>query len=151
MLPRPIRHRRGRREDFVAIMEVLAASGVATPPPDRATLRRFRGIIADLGTDLYVALSGARVVGFVHVTYARQITVGTRARMEALVVAPDARRQGIGSSLAKLACQRAERRGCRDLRSSTLGSTSTARQFLARNGWLPAGEEFRVDLAGPAK
>src|SRR5262249_30860791 len=91
MLPRPIRHRRGRRTDFVEIAGILAASEVPAPVPDRATLRRFRRIVSDLGADFYVALLDERLVGFVHVTYARQLAEAPRARVEALVVAPGAR------------------------------------------------------------
>ncbi len=144
MLSRPIRHRRGRRGDFAAIVEVLAASGISAPPPDRSALRRFRRIVADLGADLYVALAGVRLVGFVHVTYTRHIVLGTRARIEALVVAPDSRRSSVGRSLVQLARQRAVRRGCSELRCSA--GTAAARHFLTGTGWQSAGDEFRVDL-----
>jgi GNAT superfamily N-acetyltransferase len=146
-----IRHRRGRRTDLFAILGVLAASELPTPVPDRATLRRFRRLIADLGNDLYVALLEERLVGFLHVSYARQLAAAARARVEALVVAPEARGRGVGSSLAELARRRAERRGCHDLSYSTTSSTPRAAPFLIRQGWRSDGEVFRLDLAsGPA-
>lgn len=150
MSPEPIRHRRGRRTDFVAIIEILAVSGIPVPPPDRRTLRRFRRIIADLETDLYVVLVGTRLGGLVHVTYARHITLGTQGRIEALVVSPDLRRRGIGSSLATLALRRAKRRGCYELCCRVEAPLLAARQFLARQGWQPAGEEFRIGFAEQA-
>jgi GNAT superfamily N-acetyltransferase len=151
MLAGPIRHRRVRRTDFVAVLEVLSSSGLPIPPADRAVLRRFRRLASDLGSDFYVALAGERVVGFVHVTYARQLTVGMRGRIEALVVAPDARRDGVGTSLVTLARQRARRRGCHDLRCTPDGAENGIRPFLTRNGWRVEGQEFRVDVAEPAQ
>jgi GNAT superfamily N-acetyltransferase len=151
MVVGPIRHRRVRRTDFVDVLAVLGASGLPVPPTDRSLLRRFRRLASDLGADFYVALAGERVVGFVHVTYARQLAVGMRGRIEALVVAPEARRDGVGTGLAALARQRARRRGCHDLRCTpdTLGEE--IRPFLARNGWRAEGQEFRVDLDDPAQ
>jgi GNAT superfamily N-acetyltransferase len=146
MLPRPIRHRRGRRTDFVEIAGILAASDAPVPVPDRATLRRFRSIVSDLGADFYVALFEERLVGFVHVTYARQLADAPRARVEALIVAPAARRNGVGSALAGLARSRAERRGCRDLSYAAGALPPEAAPFLARQGWSAAGEVFQLSL-----
>ena len=141
-----ISYRRARRTDFTAIVQVLGASGLPTPAPDRPTLRRFRRLIADLGTDLYIAEASGRLVGFVHLTYVRDITVGTRARMEALVVSPDVRRRGIGSSLTLLARRRGRRRGCHELLCSAAPSIVAVREFLAHDGWQPSGEGFCATL-----
>jgi len=134
--------RRGRRTDFTAVMNVLAASGVAVPPPDRATLRRFRNIVADLGTDLYLAMVDGTVAGFVHVTYARQLTVLPQARLDQLVVAAAFRRRGIGSALLAFARHRARRRGCADLSCALLSGSAPARQFLEKAGLELTGEWF---------
>ena len=53
--------RRGRRTDFTAVMALLAASGGTVPVPDRATLRRFRQLVADLGGDPTRAFSQPRL------------------------------------------------------------------------------------------
>jgi GNAT superfamily N-acetyltransferase len=151
MLAEPIRHRRVRRTDFAAVMGVLGASGLPVPPPDRALLRRFRRLASDLGSDFYVALVGERVVGFVHLTYARQLTQAMKGRVEALVVAPEARRDGVGTSLATLARRRARRRGCSDLRCTADLQAEGIRPFLTRNGWRAEGDEFRVDLGDTAQ
>lgn len=147
MLAGPIRHRRGRRTDLFAILKILAASELTTPVPDRATLRRFRRLVADLGSDVYVALLEERLVGFIHVTYARQLADAPRGRVEALVVAPEARGRGVGASLAALARRRAERRGCHDLSYCSTPSTLRAGTFLTRQGWRSDGEVFRLELA----
>jgi len=65
-------------------MEILASSDLPVPPPDRATLRRFRHVVADLGSDFYVATIDERLVGVVHATYARQIATYPLARIELL-------------------------------------------------------------------
>jgi GNAT superfamily N-acetyltransferase len=135
MLPRPHRIRRARRTDFVAVMELLATSGVPVPPADRATLRRFRRIVADLGADLYVAAIDEKIVGIVHVTYARQLTGPARAHVEALLVAPPVRRRGIGSSLQAFIISRACRRGCDTLVWAAPAAASETSGFFGALGW----------------
>lgn len=152
MHPRPIRHRRARRTDFDAIGVILAASGLPVPAPGRAALRRFRRLIADLGADLYVAETDARVLGVVHITYTRHLNGAPQARLEVLAVAPAARGQGVGRGLAALAAARARRRGCASLRCSAAVATDGARALLDRRfGWRAVGEEFEFDLADPAQ
>src|SRR5262245_20949376 len=108
----PVCIRRGRRTDFTAVMQLLAASNVAVPVPDRATLRRFRHLVNDLGTDFYVALVDGALAGLVHVSYVRQLASAPVARLETLVVAVTLRRCGVGSSLLRFAQRRARQRGC---------------------------------------
>jgi GNAT superfamily N-acetyltransferase len=142
-----MRIRRGRRTDFVAVMQVLAASGIAVPPADRATLRRFRNIVADLGNDLYVAaIDGRTLAGLVHVTYARQLTAQPRARLDQLVVADPFRRRGIGAALLTWVQERARRRGCMLLSCTPPRPPGPAREFLHKAGLRPMGEYFVKEL-----
>jgi GNAT superfamily N-acetyltransferase len=150
MFHQPIRHRRARRTDFDAVSAILAASGLPAPQPERAGLRRFRRLVADLGADFYVAEIAARVVGLVHVTYGRRLIGGAHARLELLVVAPETRGQGVGRSLIQLAASRARRRGCAALRC-TAAPDDQAAQFLGRVGWRPAGQELEFDLTDLAQ
>lgn len=150
MFPALIRHRRARRTDFAALTAILAASGLPASAPERAALRHFRRVVADLGSDLYLAVADARAVGIVHVSYARQLSGRPHARLEQLVVAPDVRRRGIGKGLVALAAMRARRRGCVALRCGTATETDEGRAFLDRAGWRRAGEEFMLDLTDPA-
>lgn len=145
---RPIRHRRCRRTDFAEVARLLSDAGLPAPVPDRATLRRFRRMVGDLGSDLYVAVRDERVVGFVHVSYARRIALGGTARVELLVVAPAERRSGVGSSLVELIRQRARRRGCIDVRCAV--SAGASHEFLTGQGWQVVGDELRGDLATAA-
>jgi GNAT superfamily N-acetyltransferase len=140
------RIRRGRRTDFVAVMNLLAASEVAVPPPDRATLRRFRNIVADLGADFYLALVDETLAGLVHVTYARQLTTGPRARLDQLVVADAFRRRGVASALLAFVQRRARKRGCTTLCCPLHPTSSAARLFFESTGFGVRGEWFIRNL-----
>lgn len=142
----PVRCRRARRTDFIELVRVLAESARPVPPADHATLKRFRRLVSDLGADLYVAVDDERPVGFVHVTYARQLATAARARIEALVVTPQARRRGTGSALLALAVERARRRGCERIDVADPPSPE-ARAFLAARGWPQGDTIFSLHLA----
>ena len=139
--------RRGRRTDFTAVMQLLAASGVALPAPDRATLRRFRNLVNDLGTDFYLALVDGALAGLVHVTYARQLSAVPLARLEQLLVAKPLRRHGVGTALLAFVQQRARRRGCGALSCVLAPTEWPARQLLEKAGLRPDGESFAMPLA----
>jgi GNAT superfamily N-acetyltransferase len=142
--------RRGRRTDFTAVMSLLAAGGMAVPAPERATLRRFRQVVADLGGDFYLAAVDDVVVGLVHVTYARQLAAPPGASLDQLVVAPPYRRCGIGSALLAFAERRARQRGCDTFALVVPHTTNTAvRSFLERSGLAPSGETFVRALRVP--
>jgi ribosomal protein S18 acetylase RimI-like enzyme len=145
MEPSPIRLRRVRRADSAAVGALLAAAGAGTLPLDRATLRRFRRLVADLGADCYLAERDGALVGLVHVTYTRHFFEGQRATLALLVVDPDARRQGIGQALTDLALRRARRRGCRVLTCYS-AEREAAAAWLRRLGWRDAGGQLQVDL-----
>jgi GNAT superfamily N-acetyltransferase len=151
MLPRPIRHRRARRTDFAATRALLSVTGILVPAADRTELRRFRHLVADLGSDLYVAVRDERVVGIVHVTYTRHLLHGWDAELSVLVVAPEERRGGIGRSLAALAVSRARRRGCRRLLCRPEVGAADAPAFLGALGWRTSGARFEIDLPGPSQ
>jgi GNAT superfamily N-acetyltransferase len=135
--------RRGRRTDFTAVMALLAQGAGTVPVPDRATLRRFRQLVADLGGDFYLALVDDAVVGLVHVTYARQLAAPPSALLDQLVVVPRVRGRGIGSALLAFAERRARQRGCDALATPVPhDATPGVRDFLARRGLAPDGEHF---------
>ncbi|MFN8626616.1 MAG: GNAT family N-acetyltransferase [Candidatus Binatia bacterium] len=136
--------RRGRRTDFTAVMELLAEEGVPLPPADRTTLRRFRRLVADLGTDFYVAVIDGRIEGLVHVTYARQLTQGATATLERLVVAEACGDNGIGMALLRFAQRRARNRGCARFSCALPASAHDRREFLERSGLEAHGEWLAV-------
>jgi GNAT superfamily N-acetyltransferase len=142
--------RRARRTDFTAVMGLLAASGAAVPAPDRATLRRFRQVVADLGGDFYLALVDDAVVGLVHVTYARQLAAPPSALLDQLVVTAQSRRCGIGSALFAFVEKRARQRGCVAFTCVAPDADLAARAFLAKVGLAPAGQRFVKPLCDGA-
>jgi GNAT superfamily N-acetyltransferase len=115
------------------------------PPADRVTLRRFRRLVAEQGADVYVALSDDQAVGFIHVTYARQLAGAARARIEALVVrGPQA--QAAGRLLLDLAVRRARKRGCAGFYWLPAGSCDAAHGVIDAGGWRSAGDVLYFDL-----
>jgi GNAT superfamily N-acetyltransferase len=134
-----VRIRRGRRTDFTAVMQLFAASGMPVPPPERATLRRFRQLVADLGADFYLALVDGALAGLIHVTYVRQLAAPPAARVEQLVVALALRHCGIGSSLLRFAQQRARQHGCGTLSCAPADAAPAAGPFLEKGGLTAHG------------
>ncbi len=142
-----IQIRRGRRTDFTVVMGLLAQGGLPLPPADRATLRRFRLLVADLGTDFYVATVDGTMVGLVHVTYARQLSQGPAAILDRLVVAAPFRGRGIGTALLEFAQQRARKRGCATFSCALPPTAHGRRGFLERSGLEAQGEWLVVRWA----
>ncbi len=143
--------RRCRRTDFTSVMTLLAASGIPVPPPDRATLRRFRSLVADLGADFYLAEVDGTLAGLIHVTYARQLTLAPRAVFEQLLVAERFRGRGVGTALVDFARGRAQRRGCTTLRCAPPGpAQSAATGFLEKTGMHAGGKWFAQELSAPS-
>jgi GNAT superfamily N-acetyltransferase len=147
---RPIRHRRARRSDFDAIRAIMVSAGLPVPAPERAALRQFRRVVADLGADVYVADVDACVLGVMHITYTRPLSGPPRAHLELLAVASDARGRGVGRSLATFAAARARRRGCVALQCGA-PPTDGGRTFFARTGWRGNGVLLEFDLVNPAQ
>jgi len=139
-------HRRVRRRDFAALVGLYAASGLPAPVPDRATLRRFRRIVADLGVDFYVAVERERIVGMIHVVYTRHLGDGLHAEVIAWLVDSQRRRLGVGAALLDLATQRARKRQCQTLTIAPGVAADAIAPALLRRGWQVPGATFRIDL-----
>jgi GNAT superfamily N-acetyltransferase len=148
MPSRPIRVRRVRRSDFDALTALLDASELSVPGDDRQRRSRFRRLVADLGSDPYVALVDDQLCGVIHVSYARHLLADQQATLELLVVAPAMRRHGVGRALAAAAVTRARARGCRRLHCRGLPAGGGA--FFTALGWHAAGERVQFDLAAGA-
>lgn len=144
MPSRPIRVRRVRRSDFDAVTDLLAAAALSLPGDDRMRRSRFRRLVADLGSDPYVALVDDQMCGIVHVSYARHLLAEQQATLELLLVAPAMRRHGVGRTLLAAAAARARSRGCRRLHCRRL--PALAAPFFSAIGWHGAGEQIQFDL-----
>lgn len=119
-------------------MGLVAACGLPVPPPDRATLRRFRALVADLGGDFYIAEVDGTITGLVHILYGRRLTHLPHARIDLLLVAPSADRRGLTAALLKFAHRRAGKRNCALLTYDLEVADDDAQALLSESG-------FRVD------
>jgi len=134
-----VRVRRGRRGDLPRVLALLGREAA----PHSARLHRR--VVADLGTDLYVAedASGA-VVGLVSIVYSGSLFRGglaarlDGARASASAAAP------VLDGLVAFAERRARRRGCPRLEASLDGDPQLRTVLLARG--YRAGEVLVTDL-----
>ena len=136
-----VRVRRGRRDD---LPRVLALLGRESGP--RAT-RLYRRVVADLGTDLYVAEdAGGEVVGLVSIVYSRSLfRGGLAARLDAARASPSPLLDG----LIAFAERRARRRGCQRLEATLDGGDPVLHTALRARGYRGA-DALVADLGTPA-
>jgi GNAT superfamily N-acetyltransferase len=134
-----VRVRRGRRRDFAQVRSLVDAAA-------RAHLERvFRRIVADLGTDVYVAESGdGEIVGLIAVTYARSLVRGGISAM--LDGARTRRERDILDGLVAFAEERARKRGCDRLTAWVAPDDADLRATLVARGYR-AGDLLVAELA----
>lgn len=82
----------------------------------------------------FVATLGDDVVGFVRITTVQK-PWGLSCEMDTLVVAGDARGQGIGAMLVDTVEQEARSLGARAMRANVLSSNAGGREFYETNGY----------------
>lgn len=102
-----------------------------------------------------VATLGDEVVGYLVLLLAGTprdpATVpGPRARVDALVVAPSARRAGIGRRLIEEASRRAVAFGAQDLVLTVWSGNEGAEAFYGALGFAPLARVLRLDLDRPS-
>jgi len=132
--------RRGRRCDVAQVAHVLGGDAAVRLE------RGLRRILADLGTDVYVAEDGAgTIVGIVAVAYARSLV---RGGLQAMLDGARTRSRPAGpvlTGLVALAEERARRRGCRRLAAWVDAGEEDLRAALLARGYRP-GELLVTDL-----
>jgi len=131
--------RRARRTDFTAVMQLMVVAAQPVPVADRATMRRFRNMVNDLGADFYLAFRGTELVGLVFATHTRRLAVPPLVRVEQLVVSPLAE-SSTATALLDLVRSRAAKRGC----SEWVVSADAAVQ----SGSGPL-EDLQLSVSGP--
>ena len=125
-----LRVRRGRRCDLAQVRALLGTSG------DDRLERVFRRIVADLGTDVYVAEDdGGEIVGLVAVVYARSLV---RGGLSATLDGARARREPARPLLERLVAfaeERARKRGCARLAARVAPDEADLRAALVARGY----------------
>jgi hypothetical protein len=135
------RVRRGRRRDLPQLAALLGCDAAGW----RA--RTFRRILADLGTDVYVAEDGGgELVGMVSVVYARSLAHGGLCALLDAARARHERAHALLGALVAFAEERARKRGCRRLTACIEPDDAALRALLLARGWA-AGERLVTELA----
>jgi hypothetical protein len=133
--------RRGRRRDLVQVQAFLGAEA------GEWLARHFRRIIADLGSEVYVAEdAGGKIIGVVSVLYARSLMRGGLSALLDGARVRNAEGPEVLVGLVAFAEERARRRGCRRLAAWVGGEDADLRAALLARGYR-AGELLVTELA----
>ncbi len=139
--------RRARAADLDAVCELLAQlpiDGRAAIPADAAG-RVFDAILRQRGRSLLVAESDGTVVGTADLVIVANLTHGCRSfgLVENVVVAPDARRHGIGRALMERVVSDAQAAGCYKVQLLSNTERTDAHDFYAAIGFELRAAGFR--------
>ena len=122
---------------------------LGTEAPERLA-RFYRRIIADLGTDVYVAEDArGEIVGLVALVYARSLVRGGLSATLDGAHARHAPARALVDGLVAFAEERARRRGCRRLTAWVGAEDVELRAALLARGYR-AGELWVTELGGTA-
>lgn len=122
------------------LLEVLFEQEAEFRPDREAQGRGLAQIIGNPEIGLILAARrDGRVVGMISILFTVSTALGGRvALLEDLVVAPDARGAGIGSSLMAQAIRCARSNGCRRITLLTDRDNEPAQRFYQRHGFAPS-------------
>jgi ribosomal protein S18 acetylase RimI-like enzyme len=115
---------------FAALIPQLSSS---SPPPDAGQLE---AIVASPDTVLYIARLDGQVVGSLTLVLYR-IPTGTKAWIEDVVVASEARGHGVGEALNRAAIAEAAHRGAKNVSLTSRPSRDAANRLYRRLGFEP--------------
>jgi ribosomal-protein-alanine N-acetyltransferase len=114
------------------LADVLAIERVSFPTP--WSERTFRNLMRRANARLWVAESGAGVLGYAVAWFA-----GPEAELGGLAVTPEARRRGIGRTLVKAVLEDARSCGIRLVFLEVRESNAAARRLYERAGFETVG------------
>ena len=120
-----------------ALLSILFTQEADFTPNDEAQRRGLARIInnPDIGL-IVVARQNGKVVGMVNLLYTVSTALGERvAILEDMIVSPDARGAGIGSSLLEQAIHLARVSGCKRITLLTDSSNKSAQRFYQQHGF----------------
>ncbi|MCE6999262.1 GNAT family N-acetyltransferase [Saccharothrix sp. S26] len=145
--------RRATAEDVPAIVALLADDqlGASRETPDDLApyLRAFEAVDAAGHEVLAVAERDGEVVGTLQLTVLRGLSRrgATRAQVEGVRVASQARGQGVGERLLRWAVDEAEARGCAVVQFTSDKTRTDAHRFYRRLGFVASHEGFKLALS----
>lgn len=137
---REVRLRPATADDVSEIMPLLAQLGYEMAQEEAG--RRVHEVLAAPDHALLAAESGARVVGLLHVFVRPAVENPREAVVEALVVADDCRRAGVGRRLMAAAERWGAERGCRSVALSSNIVRAPAHAFYAALGYRVAATAY---------
>jgi ribosomal protein S18 acetylase RimI-like enzyme len=123
---------------------VLAFWGMAAQPTSTDSAEALHGLLERDPGALIVAVADDRVVGSVIAGWD-----GWRGSVYRLAVAPDHRRQRLGTSLLRAAEERLAELGARRLHAIVIGTESRAVAFWAATPWEHQRGQLRYVTNGP--
>jgi GNAT superfamily N-acetyltransferase len=111
-------------------------------------LAAYHDIESDPRTALYVAQVNDSVVGTFQLTVLRHMIHrgGLAAQIEAVHVAAQSRRRGIGEAMVRFAIEQARKRGCRRIQLTSDKRRKDAHRFYERLGFVASHEGMRLAL-----
>jgi GNAT superfamily N-acetyltransferase len=105
-------------------------------PVDSATLRARIASLTAAGHGVFVACHAERVIGWIHVSAVQHMQSEPRAEIGGLVVAADARGEGVGALLVKRAEQWARDHGLGSVLVRSQVMREAAHRFYLREGYV---------------
>lgn len=134
--------------DLPRLLELYRLLDVGPEPVLGAEQARriFEALTADPDHAIFVAESGAGVVGTFALIFLGGLAHGARSHaiVEDVVVATEARGQGIGEAMMRFAMQRCAERRCYKLALSSHLRREEAHRFYERLGFAKHGYSFLV-------
>ncbi len=112
------------------------------------TAQRLEALIGDREHEVYVAVSGGMLVGWIHVHLRPSLLTDEEAEIAALVVDEEVRSRGIGRVLVERAERWAQEQGCRTIRLRSNAVRLRAHAFYERLGYegIKTSKVFRKTL-----
>jgi GNAT superfamily N-acetyltransferase len=149
-----MRIRAARRDDFEAVTRLLEVLGrpevpAATEDDCRAV---YEAQIVDANTHHIVAEDGSGVVAFASLHFRSRLNHPTEeAWIPDLIVAEEARRQGVGRALLEEAERRARERGCHDLTLESAYRRAEAHHMYRQFHMRDDGKSFSKAIRPPGR